>query len=287
MKPRAAVAALVAAALAPRSAEAIVKELYTTNAVCKQNNCVNPIFPALQELPKLEVQEWKKYSLDSVSGFMNFCKPFVNYDVAVPNISSSVKDKIEAAVKDIQSGKYFDKDMLPTYANPLQDAVALQDRIATKMYFYHLSGLGIEPWDHPQPAEESYHPMRGCARSVAAMTCYTHFPQAFTGLADKTSVSYMRPCRSCCESYIQACNVECCDESVTCVWDSSKSGQSPATTSKQTVRADGVSVLLEMGYADFEGPSIHCTGSGSEASRMAKVAVPTIAAGLAAFYYAL
>ena len=38
---------------------ALTKEVFTTNAVCTQNNCINPIFPGLEDLYLLEVPDGK------------------------------------------------------------------------------------------------------------------------------------------------------------------------------------------------------------------------------------
>merc|ERR1719401_513146 len=109
------------------------------------------------------------------------------------------------------------------------------------MYFYHLSGLGIEAWDHTEPSEDSFHPLRPCARSVARMACFTLFPKASNFASNGGEVSYVRPCRSSCENYVKACNVECCDEGVTCVW-----GINPdVNAEKRTLGVDGQTVLLE------------------------------------------
>lgn len=285
MAPRAALTALMV--LGAPSAEAIVKELYTTNAVCRQNNCINPLFPALQDLPKLEGQEWQKHKLENVSSFMNFCKPFVTYDPALPALNQTVKEKVDAIVQDVHAGKPIRDFDLPKYANRFQEAVVFQDRLAAKVYFYHLSGLGVEAWDHTNPAEDSYHPMRPCARSVAQLVCYTYFPQAFAGLKDTSTVGYLRPCRGSCESYIQACNVECCDESVTCVWDGTHEGNTVATTSKKTVDVDGKSVLLQVGYADFEGSSFQCTGTSAKSGsrKLASAIVSILLPWLLAFFH--
>mmetsp|Transcript_23058 Transcript_23058/g.50589 ORF Transcript_23058/g.50589 Transcript_23058/m.50589 type:complete len:236 (+) Transcript_23058:148-855(+) len=233
-------AVLIAALALGTGVDAITRELYTTNAVCKQRYCVNPVFPALQELPNLELARWKKHSLSNVSQWMEFCGPFVNYDPAI-------QQRAESEVQ---------QDVAQTYDKHVhfgvQDLVVKSDRDAAKMYFFHLSGMGIEAWDHTKPEEESSHPLRLCARSVARMTCQTYFPRALPNLLLLEETSYARPCRSSCESYVQACNVECCDEGVQCVWDES--------AGKRTMGVDGKEVLLETGYVDAVSPSLQCTG---------------------------
>jgi hypothetical protein len=251
---------VLAAVLVPLGTQAIVQELYTTNAVCRQNSCVNPIFPGLQDLPKLEAQEWRKYNLDNVSSFMQFCKPFVQYDVALPVKNASMRDRVDVVLKEARAGTPVELSDVPTYPNQLRELVVFQERLATKMYFMHLSALGMEPWDHTDPAEESYLPKRHCARSIAKLLCETYFTQAIPTLPVGSPNSYTRPCRSSCEGYVKACDVECCDESVTCVWDGTTPGNISATTPRKTMDVDGKTVLLEMGYPDFQGPSMQCTG---------------------------
>lgn len=233
-------AALIVVLALGTEVDAITRELYTTNAVCKQRFCVNPVFPALHELPSLEVARWSKHRLANVSQWMEFCGSFVNYDPAIPQRAQSEGQQ----------------DVLQTYDKSqhygAQDQVIKQDRDAAKMYFFHLSGMGIEAWDHTKPEEESTHPLRLCARSVARLTCQTYFPRALPSVALLEETSYSRPCRSSCESYVKECNVECCDEGVQCVWDES--------AGKRTRGTDGREVVLDTGYVDAASPSLQCTG---------------------------
>merc|ERR1719326_964215 len=141
---------------------------------------------------------------------MDFCGAFVDYDLSV---------------KAPSQGNGFT-------GTATEAVVAQQDGEAAKLYFYHLSGMGIEPWDHTKPEAESTHPLRPCARSVAQMVCHTVFPRALPSVKLYQETSYTRPCRTSCENYIQACNVECCDEGVQCVWTESDSP-------KVTLREDG------------------------------------------------
>ena len=66
-------------------------------------------------------------------------------------------------------------------------------------------------------------------------------------------MEYIRPCKSSCQNYIKACSVECCDESVQCVFDHQKH------MSKTTV-------LATSGYEPHDGPSTFCTGSAYRSS---------------------
>merc|ERR1719265_2204453 len=82
------------------------------------------------------------------------------------------------------------------------------------------------------------------------MACYTYFPKAAVGTQDGAQSAYIRPCQSSCFNYIRACQVECCDESVQCVFTHTK--QLSATTSVET-----------SGYISHDGPSSLCTGKSS------------------------
>eukprot|EP00438_Fugacium_kawagutii_P029841 Skav200967 [mRNA] locus=scaffold448:579771:582853:- [translate_table: standard] len=39
------------------TSEAVV-DRFSTNAICRQHNCVNPIFPGLQDLDQLQAAKW-------------------------------------------------------------------------------------------------------------------------------------------------------------------------------------------------------------------------------------
>lgn len=119
---------------------------------------------------------------------IEFCKGAVNYDVAVPEPQSADEKSVQALVQK-------------------------QDRAANTAFFAHLSGLGMDPWDHPKPLEAD-----DCVSSIWRMVCYTYFPRAQAGCGRGKLMDYIRPCQSSCQNYIKACSVECCDESVQCVF---------------------------------------------------------------------
>ncbi|CAJ1361822.1 unnamed protein product, partial [Effrenium voratum] len=73
-----------ALALCVPGAESLLRELYTTNAACRSQYCVNPVFPAIQDMSGLEKQRWAKQSLADLASFMPFCNGTVNYNVALP-----------------------------------------------------------------------------------------------------------------------------------------------------------------------------------------------------------
>lgn len=227
MKATAAATALLVSLL-PRHARAITKELFTTNAVCKQSRCINPIFPGLLQLEDFTKNtRWYQRSLDEISSHMSFCADIVNYDPALPmpNLSTDAR--------------YAEDDVI--------ESTIEADRNANTLYVYHLLGMGIESWDHTDPLQDSTHPLRPCARAVARMACYTYFPQGISTAPPGAEVGYKKPCKTCCEKYISACQVECCDESVECVFDNT-----------------GTTSLVETGYVDSKAPSASCTGTDAD-----------------------
>lgn len=239
-------------------ARAITKELYTTNAVCKQRYCVNPIFPGLLELQGLDNLRWYKQSLADVTSVLDFCGGIVDYDPALPAPNSTT--------------------MYST--SPVEASAIEQDRAAAQLYFYHLAGMGIEPWDHVAPLAKSPHPLAPCAKEVARMACFTYFPKAFPTAAQGQEMSYLRPCSSCCAQYVQACNVECCDESVSCVFTSQSVMNAPpnagassgngdvgsamnATSTAGTGVAAASLAQVVSGFTLGTAPSVVCTGTAS------------------------
>lgn len=238
---------------------AIAQENHLSNVVCRQNYCVNPVFPALEQLPQLEARKWVKHSLANVSQWMEFCGGIVDYDPALPyGINSS--QKMQSVVQDLSESKIVMDGDVPIHANPTEDTVVELDRMAAKSYFFHLSGMGIEAWDHSEPTQVSSHPLRPCARSVANLVCFTYFPKAYAQLPAGQEVRYVRPCANSCENYKSACNVECCGEDLKCVWDAVPERGGRASDAKTTLDAGGKEVLLQTGYVDAAGPSFQCTG---------------------------
>lgn len=59
---------------------------------------------------------------------------------------------------------------------------------------------------------------------------------------------YLRPCRSGCSNYVRKCEIQCCDESVQCVFE------------HKSLLSDG-KVLTKKGYIDHAAPSLLCTGN--------------------------
>lgn len=192
---------------------------YTSNSFCRKNSCVNPVFPGLNDLPRLEALQWQCATTQMVKEHMNFCKDAVPYDPALPSPVSK--------------------------AISVKDLVRAQEDAAMTMFVFHLNGMGFDAWDYRDPSETD----NACVRSVWNMVCYTYFPRAEAGCEAGKPSMYKRPCKSCCQNYLKQCAVECCDESVQCVF---------AHTSYSS---SGQLELLQTGYVDQNGPSATCTGS--------------------------
>lgn len=160
---------------------------YSTNAICRQNNCINPIFPGMEDLSLLESIQWQCQAVSAAHEYMNFCKEAVHYDVAIPS---------------------------PNQTATLKSAVKAQDDAASTAYFYHLAGLNLEAWDYQKPWLAS----EPCVRSVYKLVCNTYFPRAQAGCQAGAVSAYMRPCQNVCKGYIKECAVQCCDESTQCVF---------------------------------------------------------------------
>lgn len=167
---------------------------FTSNPVCVQKQCTNPMTPGLMDMPRLESVIWQCTKPTDVRQHLQFCKSAINYDPAVPTgtNSSVALDKI----------------------------VASQDGAASTMFFYHLSALGYEAWDYQRPNETA----EPCVRRVYELTCFTYFPKNQGGCSAGDQVPYIRPCRDTCEGYLKACEVQCCDESTQCVFQEKLDG---------------------------------------------------------------
>jgi len=198
--------------------QAIHKELYTTNAICRRKYCINPIFPGLEDLHRLDKAKWVCATLQKSVPSMEFCKGAINYNPAFPSPADG--------------------------GTSLAQLVRKQEQAAITMYAYHLSGMGVEYWDHTRPDLDD----DDCIKSVWRMACYTYFPKSGVGCKEGEETKYLRPCQSSCFNYIRACGVECCDESVQCIFEHTKT-----LNSKEKIKTSG--------YAEHDGPSSMCTGA--------------------------
>eukprot|EP00929_Paragymnodinium_shiwhaense_P013739 TRINITY_DN121591_c0_g1_i1.p1 TRINITY_DN121591_c0_g1~~TRINITY_DN121591_c0_g1_i1.p1 ORF type:complete len:569 (-),score=91.45 TRINITY_DN121591_c0_g1_i1:121-1827(-) len=186
-------------------------QLYTTNAACSKNRCVNPVFPGLESLHTLAESQWHCSTLKKTAEAMSFCRSAINYDPAL---------KTQTAI-----------------GQSLEDRVRQQDAAASEDFFYHLAGLGLESWDYNKPELSNDE----CIKSIWRMVCYTHFPRAQVGCIDGTPSQYVRPCKSSCQSYVRQCGVECCDEGVQCVFSHTKPVKGALVKTEGYVPMDGPS----------------------------------------------
>lgn len=212
---------------ANRASTAKTDQLFTTNAACARTNCVNPIFPGLEDLHRLEKAAWFATTLSSISSSMSFCRGAINYNPSLPafnNFGAWTSASVATATKD-------------------------QDSAAMTMFFYHLAGLGYEAWDFPRPGESDDE----CVKATWRMVCFTYFPRAQVGLIENTPSPYLRPCHSSCQNYVRQCQVECCDESVQCVFSHTKA-------------LSATEVVTTSGYIPHDGPSSLCTGGAQRRS---------------------
>eukprot|EP00928_Gymnodinium_smaydae_P036036 TRINITY_DN25246_c0_g1_i1.p1 TRINITY_DN25246_c0_g1~~TRINITY_DN25246_c0_g1_i1.p1 ORF type:complete len:547 (-),score=34.86 TRINITY_DN25246_c0_g1_i1:91-1731(-) len=162
---------------------------FTQNPICRENNCVNPLFPGLNDLARLEQLTWQcRSDMTGVRDSMNFCGPLVKYNAAIPSPNGTSKT--------------------------LASVVKSQDDAAATMFVYHMNGLGYDAWDFEDPQTSS----DPCVKAAWAMTCFTYFPEAEAGCKNQEVSKYLRPCGSECASYLRECKVECCDESPQCVF---------------------------------------------------------------------
>eukprot|EP00929_Paragymnodinium_shiwhaense_P089211 TRINITY_DN49402_c0_g1_i1.p1 TRINITY_DN49402_c0_g1~~TRINITY_DN49402_c0_g1_i1.p1 ORF type:complete len:645 (-),score=125.86 TRINITY_DN49402_c0_g1_i1:137-2071(-) len=194
---------------------------YSRNFACRERNCINPIFPGLMELPKLENQTWQCQLVSEARPLMYFCGDFVDYNfVAVPS---------------------------PTGTLPLEELVRTQEEAAVTTYFYHLSAMKYDVWQLQSAVGEVEED--GCTKAVRKLVCGTYFPRAEAGCQKGEQTRYLRPCKNVCHNYLSACNVECCDESTKCVFEHKVSF------------LEGGEVQQRSGYVDALGPSAICTGA--------------------------
>lgn len=208
------------------------QEVFTTNAVCRRNQCINPIFPGVLDLHKLSDETWACSSLRSVAPSAFFCRGALHYAPALAG--------------DAGGGN-------------VTELVRRQDKAAAKSFFYHIQAMGYDAWRFRQPGSSG----NPCVESVWKMVCYTYFPRAQVGCAEGDNVPFMRPCQNSCVNYIQACGVECCDESVQCVFTHTEQVNNATVTSE--------------GYSPQHGPSLECTGGAKRATLPSFVAVLLLA----------
>mmetsp|Transcript_18128 Transcript_18128/g.43562 ORF Transcript_18128/g.43562 Transcript_18128/m.43562 type:complete len:475 (+) Transcript_18128:57-1481(+) len=212
-------------------ASGIASEAFTTNPVCGQQNCINPVFPAVEELARNRNKKWKCAARKNAVANLDFCKPFVTYDFALP---ADEADPDTAARK--------------------------QEGQAVTHYFFHVNALGMDAWLEKDGDGD-------CNLSIKRLVCWSFFPRCEEGKKDGEESIYLRPCASSCQNYISSCGVECCDESVQCVFEHKKSvnttGGKPRTITTQ-------------GYEAQMGPNALCTGASGSRSIFAALVLPVL-----------
>eukprot|EP00931_Biecheleriopsis_adriatica_P005256 TRINITY_DN106789_c0_g1_i1.p1 TRINITY_DN106789_c0_g1~~TRINITY_DN106789_c0_g1_i1.p1 ORF type:complete len:514 (-),score=97.09 TRINITY_DN106789_c0_g1_i1:49-1590(-) len=196
-------------------------QIFTNNPICAKNRCTNPLTPGLNDLPRLSGLIWQCSATGDVQKYLKFCKAAVNYDSALP----SPENKSQGLVALVEA----------------------QDSAASTMFFYHLAGLGMEAWDFQTESDIQANP---CVKRVYELACYTYFPRNQGSCKSGDQIPYLKPCKNACQTYIDTCDVECCDESARCIFDI-------------TSDLGGGAVSKTSGYFDEDGPSALCTGSGS------------------------
>jgi hypothetical protein len=199
-------------------ANRIHKDLFTTNVMCSPNNCINPLFPALEDFGRLEKEKWVCQDMKKMLFQMTFCQDAVHWPSALIVPEDEDGETISALVQK-------------------------QEQMAITMYAYHLAGLGIEMWDHRRPWEE----VDPCILSIWRSVCWTYFPRQEANCRAGQETRYLRPCKDTCTNYVAACKVECCDESVKCVFEH-----------KQYVNKS--TEVTSTGFAAALSPSGSCTG---------------------------
>lgn len=162
------------------------RELFTTNAICKPQYCIQPVFPGLEDLGRLEASRWQCGAKSKVTPYLRFCQGVIDYSPSLPILPTNPKTDVATLVR-------------------------MQEKAAVTAYAYHLSGMGKEAWDHTNPKDGD-----DCVKSIWRLVCFTYFPQNEHGCKEGQESKYLRPCSSSCGNYIHSCGVECCDESVQC-----------------------------------------------------------------------
>lgn len=207
------------------------KEVYTTNSVCRQSYCIDPVFPGLAAIAGLEKKTYECQKNTQVSRkLLNFCYGQVNYEFALPKPEED--DQLGYGSGVSGSG--------PSGSMTSMDIAKAVEQEAITYYSYHLSGMGYEFWENLEPWKNADDP---CIQSVWKLTCFTFFPKC----NEKEEGKYLRPCKSSCQGYLRQCGVECCDESVSCVFK------------HKVTKVDGTHEE-STAYVDHMGPSTFCTG---------------------------
>lgn len=178
--------------------------VYTTNSLCFERYCINPIFPGMRKygrsvLAANENRTWRcvRHHDEAWRG-AGFCQQAVSeYEFALPEPEGDQTEK---------------------------ELAHQQARKALEAYVAHITGMGRDFWSVEAPWLQDK-----CIQAVWRMSCYTYFPRCNRGAEDV----YLRPCASTCQSYVSSCQVTCCDEGVRCVFDHRKQLPDGTTESEE------------------------------------------------------
>lgn len=163
---------------------------YTTNSVCLQHNCINPIVPGLMQFGQSVLQR--------------------NDDRTWTCSQHPDEWKLTGICSRVVAGYHFSlPDPEETDMTVGENPILGQARQALTAYVAHLSGMGYDFWDYRDPWNHD-----ACIQAVWKMACWTHFPRC----NQLEEGRYLRPCASSCQNYLNHCRVQCCDEGVQCVF---------------------------------------------------------------------
>jgi len=194
-----------------------VTHAFSQNQICRQNACVNPITPGLNDLARLELIAWQCVNSSLPRQYLTFCKKAINYETVLPAPNASGLT-VDVMIK------------------------AQEDAAATS-YFYHLNAMGYDPWENADPSKA----VDPCVRKAWELACFTYFPKAVAGCRPGESTPYLRPCMDTCSDFMQSCNVECCDESPQCVFNHTVVVNGVSMLQTGYVDADGPAALCTGG----------------------------------------
>jgi len=202
---------------------------YTTNAICRQRNCINPVFPGFSDLGLLEASTWACQEQGTAKPYLTFCAAAIQHEPALISPTASGGDK------------------------NMKDLINSQENAAATAYFYHLAGMNLDPWDYQKPWTSD----NPCINAIWKMACMTYLPKQQAGCEAGQATPYLRMCGDVCQSYVDQCQVECCDESAKCVFQ------------RVVDTASGPGLI--QGYQDAIGPNAMCTGWAGAAARSSSV----------------
>eukprot|EP00401_Gymnodinium_catenatum_P031931 CAMPEP_0117493360 /NCGR_PEP_ID=MMETSP0784-20121206/19058_1 /TAXON_ID=39447 /ORGANISM="" /LENGTH=242 /DNA_ID=CAMNT_0005288211 /DNA_START=135 /DNA_END=860 /DNA_ORIENTATION=+ len=172
--------------LLPLLVQAASQTGYTTNAICRERNCINPLFPGYTDLSVLQATTWQCTAPGASRSYMDFCKNAVNYDVAVPSPAGGTQT--------------------------LESLIQAQENAAATAYFYHLAGMSLDALGPPAPVggRQSMH-QGGLADDLQHI-----LSEADCWMPVGPKHAIFEALWKRVYKYMMACEVQCCDESSKC-----------------------------------------------------------------------